>query len=62
MKAWALRRPKCSPRFLMGSHAIRLKVFGSSGAREEVGFKKAVQERDSGDPIAPGVSADFFKF
>ncbi len=29
---------------------------------EEVGFKKAVQERDSGDPIAPGVSADFFKF
>jgi enoyl-CoA hydratase len=23
---------------------------------EEVGFKKAVQERDSGDPIAPGVS------
>ena len=23
---------------------------------EQVGFKQAVQERDSGDPIAPGVS------
>jgi enoyl-CoA hydratase len=23
---------------------------------EEVGFKQAVRERDSGDPIAPGVS------
>ena len=29
---------------------------------EEVGFKQAVQERDSGDPIAPGLSQDFFKF
>jgi len=26
---------------------------------EEVGFKQAVQERDSGDPIAPGVSKPF---
>lgn len=29
---------------------------------EEVGFKQAVKERDNGDPIAPGVSRDFFSF
>lgn len=29
---------------------------------EEVGFKQAVKERDSGEPIAPGASQDFFKF
>ena len=62
MKAWGSRRRRCSPRSSTAFTRHSPEGVWFKKRAEEVGFKKAVQERDSGEPIAPGVSADFFSF